>query len=66
MLKRFFNWLLKMENATSFDVDNMEWFFNYRQEEIKMMTLLWILVWVLLAITLLGVAYLVIYAILEF
>ena len=30
------------------------------------MTLLWILVWVLLAITLLGVAYLVIYAILEF
>ena len=31
-----------------------------------MMTLLWILVWVLLAITLLGVAYLVIYAILEF
>lgn len=66
MLKRFFNWLLKMENATSFDVDNMEWFFNYRQEELKMMTLLWILVWVLLAITLLGVAYLVIYAILEF
>ena len=66
MLKRFFNWLLKMENAISFDVDNMEWFFNYRQEELKMMTLLWILVWVLLAITLLGVAYLVIYAILEF
>ena len=31
-----------------------------------MMTLLWILVWVLLAITLLGVTYLVIYAILEF
>lgn len=31
-----------------------------------MMTLLWILVWVLLAITLLGVAYLVIYTILNF
>ena len=30
------------------------------------MTLLWILVWVLLVITLLGVAYLVIYTILNF
>lgn len=30
MLRRFFNWLLKMENATGFDVDNIEWFFNFR------------------------------------
>ena len=36
MLRRFFNWLLKMENATGFDVDNMEWFFNFRQGELKM------------------------------